>query len=452
MNMKSSIFRMYQLSRGRKIFDILSDLEESQWLSSSEIEMIQWNKIKALLDHAYNYVPFYKRIFDELNLAPDDINNKEDFRKLPILTKDDIENNILKITATNYNRHDIRKDSTGGSTGQTLEFYTDLNRSDVLTAFLIRSNRINGLDIGDKHAYLWGSTFDISLQNKLTNKLYNSMYGCDLFLSTYDLSEKQMYKYAKQLQKYKPKVIVGYASPLHFFANFLSRNNIKGINPKSIISSAEVLYDYQRELIEAVFDCKVFNRYGCREFGIIAQECSEHSGLHINDEHVYIEFLKENNEPSKKGEKGELIVTDLDNYGMPFIRYKIGDMGTPSDKKCKCGRGTSVMGSIEGRTFDVIIGTNGRALGGTFWTLLFRTAIKGIKQFQVTQESKDKLKIKIVVNEDFDNNSVYYLTNKIHEHCGNDMEINFEIVDKIPLTKSGKFRFVISSNAPFEEH
>lgn len=443
-SMRYSIFRLYQWVRGHTLFKELNNLEVSQWKSPSEIKQLQWAKLKKILECSYSHVPYYRDILDNLCLTPDDINSPEDFRKLPILTKEEIEKHVSQMVSGEYNQNDLVKNSTGGSTGRTLHFYVDKKKSGVRGAVVFRGNRLAGLDIGEKHAYLWGSAFDISLQNKFVNKIYSEMVGPILFLSSYNLSDENMFVYAKKIMTYKPKVIIGYSSPLYIFAKYIKESKIEGIHPTSIISSAEVLYDYQRELIENVFGCKIFNRYGCREFGAIAQECSEHSGMHINAEHVYVECLKENGEPATLGEKGELIITDLDNYGMPFIRYKIGDLGVLSDKKCNCGRGLPLLEKMEGRTFDIIVGTNGRYLGGTFWTLLLRTAVEGIKQFQVVQESKNEINIKIIVDEVFRQDSIDVLIAKLYEHCGEDMQVSFEIVDEIPLTKSGKFRFVIS--------
>jgi len=445
---KCSLFRFCQFARGTDLFKHLHNLDKTQWLSNKEIEEVQWTKLKKLLDYAYQNVPFYKKILNNIGLTPNDVCAREDFRRLPLLDKESIEFNISNITSMDYDARDLIENSTGGSTGRNLHFFNDKRRLGIRGSVVIRGNRWAGLDIGTNHAYLWGSPFDTSLEDTLKNKMYNKMVGCNLFLSSYDLSEKTAFSYAKKIQQYKPDVLIGYPSPLYFFAKYLNDNKIRSIHPKSIISSAEVLYDYQRELIEFVFGCKVFNRYGCREFSAIAQECSEHSGLHINAEHVYVECLKENGEIAAPGEPGELVVTDLDNYGMPFIRYRIGDRGILSDRKCNCGRGLPIMEQVEGRTFDIIVGTNGRNLGGTFWTLLLRTAVKGIKQFQVMQESHNQINIKIVVDDLFKAENLNILNKKIHEYCGEDMNVSFEFVDKIPLTRSGKFRFVISKVIP----
>ena len=434
---------MFQVYMGRDTLRHLKDVESTQWLSVDKIKKIQWIKLKNLLEYAYINVPFYHRVLKTLNMTSKDIKTPNDFRKLPLLDKQKIRNNISDIVSSNYKTRDLIPNSTGGSTGINLNFFNDRKNSGYVSAIVLRNDHWAGLEIGDKNVRLWGAPFDISRQDNLKKKIYNKLVRT-LFLSSYNLSEENMFVYAKKILQYKPKVIVAYPSPLYHFAKFLEENGIEGINPKSIISSAEVLYDYQKELIESVFQCRVFNRYGCREFSTIAQECSQHSGMHMNAEHVYVECLKGDGEPASPGEIGELVITDLDNYGMPFIRYLIGDIGVLSDGKCDCGRGLPILEKIEGRTFDIVVGTNGRAVGGTFWTLLLRTAIEGIKQFQVVQESISKISIEVVPDESFEEGQIGTLINKIREHLGQDMKVNFQIVDKIPPSRSGKFRFVIS--------
>lgn len=433
----------WKIVRHRNIFNDLQKLEQTQYLSREEIKEIQWNKLKNLLEHAYHTVPYYRGLFDEMEIHPNQIVTQDDIRKIPILTKEIINNNSISIISSKYRMKDLNKSSTGGSTGESLNFFIDKKTSSNRTATVTRNDRWAGLDIGDKNVRLWGAPFDTSFKNKFRDKIYSKLFQT-VFMSSYNLSEENMQIYAKKLRTYKPKVIIGYSSSLYFFAQFLEENEIGVFSPKSIITSAEVLFDYQRELIEHVFGCEVFNRYGCREFSTIAQECSEHSGMHINAEHVYVECLKENGEPVAPGENGELVITDLDNYGMPFIRYKIGDVGVLSDEKCNCCRGLPLLEKLEGRTFDIIIGTNGRRFDGHFFSILLRTSVDGIKQFQVVQESKNELNIRIIVNEVFRQDSIAVLNDKIHEHCGEDMQINFKIVDKISLTQSGKFRFVVS--------
>jgi phenylacetate-CoA ligase len=171
--------------------------------------------------------------------------------------------------------------------------------------------------------------------------------------------------------------------------------------------------------------------------------------MHINAEHVLVESLTENGEIAKEGQRGELIITDLDNYAFPFIRYRIDDIGVLSTRTCSCGRGLPILERVEGRSFDITVGTNGRYLGGTFWTLLLRTAIDGILQFQIIQEKWGEIIINLIVGSRFTESQKKRLIQLIHEHCGEDMMIQINLVSNIPLTKSGKHRFIISKVSPF---
>jgi len=441
-----AIYPLLEMYRRQGTLEHLRELEKTQWLSADEIEKLQWKKLKKLLEYAYTNVPFYNHAFETINITPKDIATPDDFRRLPLLDKEEIRNNISHIVSSKYEKKDLISNSTGGSTGLNLNFFNDAKRSGYANAIALRCKYWAGLEIGEKSASLWGSTFDTSLQSNLKNRIYNKLFR-RLFLSSYSLSKQNMLLYATKLIRHKPKVIIGYPSALYLFAKFLEKNGIGGINPKSIISTAELLYDYQRELIESIFQCEVFNAYGCREFTTIAQECREHRGMHINAEHVYVECLKGNGEPASPGESGELVITDLDNYGMPFIRYRISDIGVLSDRKCNCGRGLPILETIEGRAFDIIVGANGRAVGGTFWTLLLRTGIKGVKQFQVVQESLGEISIRIVPDENFKQVQLETLRRRIRKYLGEELKIDLQIVDEIPVSKSGKFKFVTSKVA-----
>lgn len=421
----------------------LKTFKESQWLSTDEVREIQWNKLQTLLAHAYNNVPYYRKMFEKLNLHPDDIQAPEDMQQLPILTKKDIRGNLSDLIATNYDRTKLIANSTGGSTGENLHFYQDLNYASSSSAATIRGDSWTGWKMGEKRAYIWGAPMDISKRTSIKGKIVNWMTNT-LFLSAYKLSEESMHEYAQELKRFRPKLLIGYSSVLALFAEFLQANDITNVSPEAIISSAEALYPYQRELIESVFNCKVFNRYGSREVNYIACECDQHNGMHINAERVYLEFLKDNT-PDESGESAEIIVTSLDNYGMPFIRYAIEDIGIPSNRICNCGRGLPLMENVEGRSFDIIVGTNGNKLGGTFWTILLRKTVQGIKQFQVIQTTKSKLDIKIVKDDSlFDSSCISQLVENIKEYCGSDMKVEFQIVSSITPAKSGKHRFIIS--------
>jgi len=435
-----------------KTTECLNELRKIQWSSEEDIKKYQWSRLEALLRYAYESVPFYKTLF---NTIPIDVKNSisiDEFRKIPLLDREIITKNRDTLLSTRYQPSELMIDTTSGSTGKKLVFYREKRgekRNNYLReAASLRSMEWLGIGRYDKVAMLWGSQMNLSGIKKLKALMWRSIFPT-LFLSSYNVTPTMMNTYAKKLILFKPKMVLGYASALYMFANYLEEKSIEIRGLKGIVSSAETLYQFQRDRIERVFQCKVFECYGCREFGTVAQECMEHKGLHVVNEHVFVEILDEEGNPCKPGILGKIVITDLDNYCFPFIRYDIGDIGIFSDKKCGCGRGLPLLEKVEGRTFDIIVGINRNYFTGTFWTILLRTYVKGIEQFQVIQENFGELVIKLVTDESFTENEKNKLLEYIHEKCGNDMKVVFELVDRIPLTESGKHRFIISKISPF---
>jgi phenylacetate-CoA ligase len=308
-------------------------------------------------------------------------------------------------------------------------------------ATVIRNHKWLGIGLGDNIATLWGAAMDLAVADKLRGRLH-SWINNQMFLSSYDLSPRVLNEHVKSLNQFKPRLLISYPGPLSVFAEYLLATGQRIPNIKALICSAETLYPWQRELIEKAFECRLFNRYGCREFGDIAQECSKRKGLHLHTDRIFLEIVDQYQKPVKDGVSGELVLTDLDNYGFPLIRYRIGDVGVMATDLCSCGINLPLLANIEGRTLDVVKCPNGNRLGGTFWTLLFRSK-PGIKSFQVLQENIEGVTIKYVK----DSSTVIdfsYFSNKIKEKCGMDIKIIFTEVAEIKKTKSGKTRFVIS--------
>ena len=267
-------------------------------------------------------------------------------------------------------------------------------------------------------------------------------------LSTYHMTDNDMENYIKVLNKFKPAVIIAYPTPLYHFANYIDKNQIKIVQLKGIITSAETLFPFQREKIESVFNCEIYNRYGCREVGNIASECEVHNGLHINSDHIVLEIIDSNGNKCKPGELGQIVVTELDEYAFPLIRYKIGDLGMISEEDCSCGRNLPLLKTIEGRVFDLIVGVNGNMVGGTFWTLL-KHKIKGWSKFQIIQNMKDLIEIIVEDNDEIEEDFEESLTKLVKEKLGHEMNVEIKIVDKIPPTKTGKHRWIISKISPY---
>lgn len=436
MNLTRLIIRFFK----KELYLNIKLAQKIEFKNTDEVKLIQEQKFIKLINHANNNVPYYKGKFDE-------IKNLDDLSKINFLSKENILNNTESLKAKNINEKRIFKDSTSGSTGKSLYYFRDsLNYYRKAVGY--RCDARAGYNIGSKVLYLWGADRDILNNKSLYKKLKDKFIYKEKRMSTYHMTKDDMKNYVNELNTFKPDIVIAYPTPLFYFADFLEKNNIKTRQLKGIITSAETLFPFQREKIEKVFNCKIFNRYGCREVGNIASECEVHDGLHINSDHVVVEIINSNGEQCETGELGEVVITELDEYAFPLIRYKIGDIGVLSNNLCSCGRGLPLLKTIEGRVFDLIIGENGNMVGGTFWTLL-KHKINGWDKFQIIQEKKGQVHIIVENNSEIKDDFNIRLIKIVKEKLGDNMKVKVDIVDKIPLTKTGKFRWVISKISPY---
>jgi phenylacetate-CoA ligase len=422
---------------------IITAFDRNQWMRNEELKSLHQKKLLQLLEFASCNVPYYQDIIRSTGLSIEQLAHPNNFQRIPALTKQVIRKNIGRLTATDLTGNGLTKNTTSGSTGEPLFFYTDLQSSVYRKASVIRNKKWAGARLGDREVQLWGSPIDESRVRKLRGRIH-SMITNHRLLSAYELRPQRMDEYMKVIHNFQPVLMVSYPSVLETFSGHCRSRQASFDCFKAIITSAETLYPFQRELFETEFGVKVFNRYGCREVGDIAQECEAHQGLHVNLDRVLVEIIDEQGTPCKPGQSGELFVTDLDNYGMPFIRYQIGDRATWAvDQKCVCGRSFPLLAEIEGRSMDVVKSPSGNSLGGTFWTILLR-ARPGIEQFQVEQEHVEGVTIVFVPGVGFEESSLDYFRDKIKEKCGTNFVVKFKGVSSIENTSSGKRRLVIS--------
>jgi len=417
----------------------LRELNKTQYLPHECLIELQETKLRKLIEHAKVDVPYYREILKDV-----EVESLKDLEAVPFLTKKIIQQNGDRIKAESISSARFIPNATGGSTGQKLEFFNDENA--CLAALILRGNIWAGWKVGERQAQLWGAHSDIATSKISYRYLKRSLIHRNLLLSSYNMTDNDISEYHRLINDHKPQLVTGYSSALYLFCESVRRNNLKVYSPEGVISSAETLRQDQRETMEAVFGCKVLDRYGCREVGSIAHECDRQHGMHINIDHVIVEVVNENGEPCNAGEVGEIVITDLDNYVFPFIRYKIGDIGVLSDQTCGCGRGLPLMEKVEGRVWDVVVGANGNRLVGTFWLV---DGVTGIRQYQVIQKAFGKLRLRLVVDNRFNDEERKKLSERVKEYCGDNMELYIEILDDIPPSESGKHRYIISEVSPF---
>jgi len=438
------MFPLYQmkLSKEERFTPYINLLEKTQWWSYPELEKLQLIKLKNLLRHADANVPYYHQIFKQSNFEPDNVTSIRDLDKLPILTKEIVNNNFNELYARNYQTKDFILSSTGGSTAAPMRFYIDNKWEACNFAAANRSWNWAGYNLGDKMAYLWSAPQDLAetgYMSKIRNFFLNTIW-----LDAFNLAAENLDKYVKTLTTFKPKVINTYASVIFTFAEYIKKRGIDTITPHAILTTSDMLYENRRKAIEQAFNCDVFDYYSGRDTTLQAAECQEHFGYHLAVENAVVEFMKEN-EHVAPGETGNLIITDLSNYAMPFIRYDIGDLGVPTDEKCPCGRGLPIMKSLQGRTYDYILTSDGRLLAGIFFHhILVHHEIQGIKEFQIIQEKKDKIIIFIVENEKENTQDINRFISLIKNNVGEKVDVELKLVSSIQRTSSGKFLHVIS--------
>ena len=437
------VYPFYEgIIRGRKTFQRLHEYEANQWKSVDALREMQWVKLQKIMAHAYSNVPFYRSQFDRVGVTPSDLKNASDLLRFPFLTKKDIQENQETLLAADYRDKRLFPSWTGGSTGAPIKFKYDRHSYECRVAASARADRWSGWDFGAKELYIWGvrpttDSFVVRCKKKIHQRLLRRKV-----INPYTFSNATLPGYVEELNAYKPDIIVAYAGALATLAQFIKERGLRCYSPKAVIVTAEQTFPEQRELIETVFQAPVFNRYGSREFMIIGMECERHDGFHLNSDNQMIEVLKDGR-PVAPGEIGELVITDLNNYAMPFIRYKIGDLGTVAESACPCGRGLPLLKSVNGRIMDALKTRDGRCITGLFFTHLMRE-FEGVRQFRVIQKSYELVEVEIVPGGTFSDGILPRLRLEIVKMMGDGVQVVFSIVKEIKPLPSGKQRITFS--------
>lgn len=444
------LFPLHHWFISKDSYKYYKSFKKGQWLSPKTIKEYQESKLRKLITHAYYHVPFYRDLFDRNNLKPEDINTLEDLPKLPIIDKSIVRDNIyLGMLSDNHNKNNLQKVQTSGSTGEPFYTFAEKKQLEMRWAATQRAFEWAGHKFGDRQVRLWHKYLGMK-PLEVVREVIDAFLSRRKFIPAYEISDNNLKKYVESVMSYRPTLLDGYAESFNFLARYLKRNEYSGHRPKAIISSAQSMPDESRQIIESTFGCGVYDKYGSREFGGgMAYQCSERNGYHIVAECNIIEIIK-NGVPALPGEVGEIVITELNNFAMPLIRYSIGDLGVKRDPNevCKCGRGLPLIGNIQGRVQSIVIGSNKQFIPGTFFNRIFFKHDLAVKQYQVVQEEAGKLLIKIIQGNLFTEDALKIIVEDIKNYMGSDMDIKIEFVDEIPLGKTGKRQHCISKIDP----
>ncbi len=431
---------LWAMKEGTPYLRHLKTLDGSKKRPLAQVQADQLQRLKRLLVHAYDNTPFYRRHFDSAAVKPSDIGSLADLQKVPLLTKDDIRANGDDMIARTIPRDQLVAKKTSGSTGVSVELFVDEASAQWKRAVTVSYDRWAGWDIGERVGAIWGNP---ECYQNWRAHLRNALLTRHIPLDTLKMGPDTMRAYYHTLLKKKPVILFGHAHSLYLFARFLEEKGLSGIRPRGIISTCMVLHDFERTTIEKVFGCRVTNRYGCEEVSLISCECPA-GNMHLNCDSLIVEFIRDG-QSVLPGEPGAIVVTDLTNYGMPFIRYKVGDVGVPSAKTaCPCGCSYPIMDSLEGRVADYVVTPDGSYISGISLTENFAMHLPGVKQMQLVQEQVDYLLFRIVKGESFSEQTVADIDRLAKERFGSAMRFSIEYVDSIQSESSGKYRFCIS--------
>jgi phenylacetate-CoA ligase len=420
----------------------LQELARRERLSLRENEDLQWQELLKLLKHARDTSPFYQRRFAELQIDVGQIQAPGDLKKIPPLTREDLRGHLHDIQSQSFKQEDLHSAATGGTTDTPVPILRSGDSLAWKSGAQWRFNAWAGMRPGDKVFNLWGARQDYGENPGWRWRLYDRHLMRRVWAPTSVLNPHIFESYRIMLNQLRPKIIYAYPTPLAIFCEFLRDAGKPFHRPHSAICTAEPLLPDQRKTMEDVLGCRVFEHYGSREYGMIAGECKQHDGMHVNPASVYLEYVPV--ESSETPGLHEILVTDLLNYGMPLIRYRANDCVVTGAKQCPCGRGYPLIRQIIGRTGDVFQLPNGDRIPGVALTNRVLQVCPGLAKTQIIQESLDEFRIRYVPGPAFSTNDIDLLRTNLRRFLPAEIRWTFEPVTEIPRERSGKTRFCIS--------
>lgn len=417
--------------------DLLSlfQMQRNQWKSPEEIKDIQDRKLRRLVQFAYINVPYYQRLFDAVGLKPDDIKGVQDLAKIPTTSKRQLSQLPQEeLLAKGIDPNRCRHTRSSGATGTPLSI-THRREDLTITNFgFLRALMAHGFKPWHKRVEFTGS------RNVPKERAWYEYLGFMRRRVLSDADEPGFW--ISELLAWKPQVIIGYVMMLKKLAGAIQDQPIMGIKPAVIFSTSAVLDETTRRLLSTVFGVKVVDFYASEEGRCIAWECDRCPGYHVNADLLIVEILNDG-EPAPLGTEGEIVITNLHSFAMPFIRYRQGDVGALAKEQTICRRGLPLLKGIEGRTDDFIVLASGRKLSPRlFYYALW--SVPGVTEFRLIQQSLDCLNVEIVITEEFDDQSHQVMLNNLRQLVGNNVEITTSTPSSIPRGPSEKFRSFIS--------
>ncbi len=440
--MKFSIWQYlfrYSLAKPGAIQEYKEALK-NQSLSNHKLTELSWQKLQLLVRDAYENVPWYKQSFAQVDLHPDDIKSQEDFGKVPILTRDDLKDNFDEFISQKADAKKLKISTTGGSTGTPLRIGMDHQGIREIRKWQMFSWW--SLSLNTNMATIYRG-LPIRGLKKLALDCINWPQKVVRMDAT-QISKKKIDSFLHDFKKKKPQLVHGYVGALDVLADHILENSILLPSPKVIWATAAPISKVQELKISRAFNAPVCDQYGCSEIYFIAAECPHKNGLHIFSDRVKVEILDDNNQPVSLGTYGKIVLTNLDEYSFPLIRYENGDMGRLLNRTCSCGMSLPLMDKVKGRISDNIILPDETVLSGEYLTTIFDDFTDSVKQFQVVQHKSGNITVKVVfrTGNKKAKTILNHVKNQLESRINQQVKVSLIEVNSIPPIR-GKLQFII---------
>ncbi|MEA2699457.1 MAG: hypothetical protein QOI66_3728 [Myxococcales bacterium] len=431
--------------RGRPTLDRLRYLEKTQWRSLDELTAVAAGDLRRLLRHAHANVPFYRKRFDAAGVGPDDVRGADELSRLPITTRDEARTGVDERAATAGATVDIRK-ATSGTLGSPLTFGYDLESEYWRQAIKLRGYGWAGYRPGLRSLHYWGAGAPNTSRLKRAKVTADHALRRERYVDCGRRSPDDMKRVVEAIVDYRPEVIFCYSQAGADLARFVVAGQHRRWETIPIICGAERLLPADRTVMNEAFGPDVFETYGSREVMLMATECAAHDGLHVSMENLIVAVVVREGpgapRTAQPGELGEVVVTDLHNFGMPFIRYATGDLAVAAPPGvCACGRAHPRLATVEGRVTETLLDAAGNRVNGLVFNVVIAHLAHAIRRFQVVQHRDRSITLRIVPTETYDAGIENVLRQTWQRYLAG-VAVTIERVDDLPIAKSGKRQVV----------
>jgi phenylacetate-CoA ligase len=433
--------------RARPTLSRLDYLERTQWRSLDELLAMQTGAVRRLVRHCYDSVPFYRQRMSSVGALPGDIQTLDDLRRLPVVTRQDARATKDERSSMSGPKPTIKK-TTGGTTGEPLLFGYEADSEYWRTATKLRGYGWAGYRLGDHALHYWGlPTRPLALSGTRLKTKIDRLLRRDHYIDCGLRGDADLARVVDFIKRSKPKTLVCYTQAAADLARYILANGLRDWGNIPVVCGAERLFASDREVLERAFGPAVFETYGCREVMLIASECPHHDGMHESMENVVVEIVVTGADgktrPANEGELGEVVLTDLHNFAMPFLRYANGDLAIAGPRaRCACGRALRRIRAVEGRTTETLRDAQGQRVSGMVFNLIFSVLASTVRQFQAVQHKDSSITLKVIPTHSLDATAMDHIRRNCEKYLRG-IPVTVERVAEIPLSKSGKRQPVI---------